>query len=183
MGAQDPDNKAAEGTEGQEGNEPNANEPAGAGTEPQGGEGQDGNDGDGGASEGGKSGATVNRHKYERDLAAKDKRIAELQAQIDEAAKTKEGRDDLQKKLDDMKAELDDEKVAHKLELAGCVNVKAAKALLDDYDGDVAKLKEECPYLFGKDKQTGTTGKKPSGAPSGEAKTIKDALRQIGEKQ
>lgn len=147
MGAQDPDNKAAEGTEGQEGNKPKANEPAGAGTEPQ----------------GGKPGATVNRHKYERDLAAKDKRIAELQAQIDEAAKTKEGRDDLQKKLDDMKAELDDEKVAHKLELAGCVNAKAAKALLDDYDGDVAKLKEECPYLFGKDKQTGTTGKKPEG--------------------
>lgn len=159
MGAQDPDNKAAEGTEGQEGNEP-----AGAGTEPQGGDGQEGNDGDGGgAGEGGKPCATVNRHKYERDLAAKDKRIAELQAQIDEAAKTKEGRDDLQKKLDDMKAELDDEKVAHKLELAGCVNVKAAKALLDDYDGDVAKLKEECPYLFGKDKQTGTTGKKPEG--------------------
>ena len=183
MGAQDPDNKAAEGTEGQEGNEPKANEPAGAGTEPHGGEGQEGNDGDGGgAGEGGKPGATVNRHKYERDLAAKDKRIAELQAQIDEAAKTKEGRDNLQKKLDDMKAELDGEKVAHKLEVAGCVNVKAAKALLDDYDGDVAKLKEECPYLFGKDKQTGTTGKKPSGAPSGEAKTIKDALRQIGEK-
>ena len=128
MGAQDPDNKAAEGTEGQEANEPKANEPkanepAGAGTEPQGGEDQEGNDGDGGrAGEGGKSGATVNRHKYERDLAAKDKRIAELQAQIDEAAKTKEGRDDLQKKLDDMKAELDGEKVAHKLELAGCVN-------------------------------------------------------------
>lgn len=169
MGAQDPDNKAAEGTEGQEGNEPKANEPAGAGTEPQGGEGQGGNDGDGGgAGEGGKPGATVNRHKYERDLAAKDKRIAELQAQIDEAAKTKEGRDDLQKKLDDMKAELDGEKVAHKLEVAGCVNAKAARALLDDYDGDVAKLKEECPYLFGKEKQTGSTGFKPNGAAGGD---------------
>lgn len=169
MGAQDPDNKAAEGTEGQEGNEPKANEPAGAGTEPQGGEGQGGNDGDGdGAGEGGKPGATVNRHKYERDLAAKDKRIAELQAQIDEAAKTKEGRDDLQKKLDEMKAEFEDEKVAHKLEVAGCVNVKAARALLDDYDGDVSKLKEECPYLFGKEKQTGSTGFKPNGAAGGD---------------
>ena len=178
MGAQDPDNKNTEGTEGQEGNEPSVNEPKGA----EGTEGQEGANDKGGEGEGDKPGATVNRHKYERDLAAKDKRIAELQAQIDEAAKTKEGRDNLQKKLDDMKAELDGEKVAHKLEVAGCVNVKAAKALLDDYDGDVAKLKEECPYLFGKDKQTGTTGKKPSGAPSGEAKTIKDALRQIGEK-
>ena len=160
MGAQDPDNKGTEGTEGQEGAE--GQEPKGTeGTEGQEGAGDEGN---GGAGEGGKPGATVNRHKYERDLAAKDKRIAELQAQLDEAAKTKEGRDDLQKKLDDMKAELDGEKVAHKLEVAGCVNVKAARALLDDYDGDVSKLKAECPYLFGKEKKTGSTGLKPEGA-------------------
>lgn len=162
MGAQDPENKQTEGTEGQEGaegNEPETNDGA-EGTEGQEGAGEGGNGGEG---EGGKPGATVNRHKYERDLAAKDKRIAELQAQIDEAAKTKQGRDDLQKKLDDMKAELDGEKVAHKLEVAGCRNVKAARALLDDYDGDVAKLKAECPYLFGKDKHTGTTGLKPEG--------------------
>lgn len=164
MGAQDPDNKAAEGTEGQEGaegNDPETNDGA------EGTEGQEGNN-EGGEGEGGKPGATVNRHKYERDLAAKDKRIAELQAQIDEAAKTKEGRDDLQKKLDEVKAEFEDEKVAHKLEVAGCVNVKAARALLDDYDGDVSKLKEECPYLFGKEKQTGSTGFKPNGAAGGD---------------
>ena len=163
MGAQDPENKPTERTEGQEGaegNEPNADGEATEGTEGQEGAGEGGNGGEG---EGGNPGATVNRHKYERDLAAKDKRIAELQAQIDEAAKTKQGRDDLQKKLDDMKAELDGEKVAHRLEVAGCRNVKAARALLDDYDGDVAKLKAECPYLFGKDKQTGTTGLKPEG--------------------
>ena len=146
MGAQDPENKPTEGTEGQEGaegTEPNADGETTEGTEGQEGNGEGGNGGEG---EGGKPGATVNRHKYERDLAAKDKRIAELQAQID-----------------DMKAELDGEKVAHKLEVAGCRNVKAARALLDDYDGDVAKLKAECPYLFGKDKQTGATGLKPEG--------------------
>ena len=127
------------------------------------GAGTEGNDGD----EGGKPGATVNRHKYERDLQAKDKEIEELKAQIAEAAKTKEGREALEKKVDDLKAQMASEKVGYQLELAGCVNVKAAKALLDDYDGDVAKLKEACPYLFGKEKQTGTTGKKPAG-PAGD---------------
>lgn len=168
MGAQDPDNKPAEDTEGTEGAGAEGQEPTngtnGEGASTEGTEGQGGsNEGGEGNGEGGKPGATVNRHKYERELAAKDKTIAELQAQIDEAAKTKEGRDDLQKKLDEMKAELDGEKVAHKLEVAGCRNVKAARALLDDYDGDVAKLKEACPYLFGKDKQTGSTGFKPEG--------------------
>ena len=169
MGAQDPDNKPAESTtEGTEGAGAEGQEPSngtnGEGASTEGTEGQGGSNESGeGNGEGGKPGATVNRHKYERELAAKDKTIAELQAQIDEAAKTKEGRDDLQKKLDEMKAELDGEKVAHKLEVAGCRNVKAARALLDDYDGDVAKLKEACPYLFGKDKQTGSTGFKPEG--------------------
>lgn len=117
-----------------------------------------------GGGEGGKPGATVNRHKYERDLEAKDKEIEELKAQIAEAAKTKEGREELEKKMDDLKAQMASEKVGYQLELAGCVNVKAAKALLDDYDGDVAKLKEACPYLFGKEKKTGATGAKPTGA-------------------
>ena len=153
---QDP--KDPEGTEGganTEGNaqgDPKPKDPEGNGTNPEGA-------GEGGG-EGGKPGATVNRHKYERDLEAKDKEIEELKAQIAEAAKTKEGREELEKKMDDL---------------------KAAKALLDDYDGNVAKLKEACPYLFGKEKHTGTTGVKPSGAPSGEAKTIREALRQIGE--
>nr|DAQ98699.1 MAG TPA: minor structural protein [Caudoviricetes sp.] len=174
---QDP--KDPEGTEGganTEGNaqgDPKPKDPEGNGTSPEGA-------GEGGG-EGGKPGATVNRHKYERDLEAKDKEIEELKAQIAEAAKTKEGREELEKKMDDLKAQMASEKVGYQLELAGCVNVKAAKALLDDYDGNVAKLKEACPYLFGKEKHTGTTGVKPSGAPSGEAKTIREALRQIGE--
>ncbi|MFR5092565.1 MAG: hypothetical protein ACLTDR_11690 [Adlercreutzia equolifaciens] len=49
--------------------------------------------------------------------------------------------------------------------MSGCVDVKAAKARLADFDGDVAKLKESCPYLFEeKPKQTGSTGKPPAGA-------------------
>lgn len=107
----------------------------------------------------------INREKYARDMKAKDDKIAELQAQLDERAKTEEGRASLKKELDDLKAEMAGERVAHKLEMAGCRNVKAAKALLDDYDGDVAKLKEECPYLF-EGKKAGSTGLKPEGGAS-----------------
>lgn len=107
----------------------------------------------------------INREKYQRDIAAKDKEIADLKAQIAEAAKTEEGRKALEEKIAKLEADQKDEQVTHKLELAGCRNTKAAKALLDDYDGDVAKLKEDCPYLFsdGKNKQTGSTGLKPDG--------------------
>ena len=107
----------------------------------------------------------INREKYQRDIAAKDKEIADLKAQIAEAAKTEEGRKALEEKIAKLEADQKDEWVTHKLELAGCRNTKAAKALLDDYDGDVAKLKEDCPYLFsdGKNKQTGSTGLKPDG--------------------
>lgn len=107
----------------------------------------------------------INREKYQRDIAAKDKEIADLKAQIAEAAKTEEGRKALEEKIAKLEADQKDERVTHKLELAGCRNTKAAKALLDDYDGDVAKLKEDCPYLFsdGKNKQTGSTGLKPDG--------------------
>lgn len=107
----------------------------------------------------------INREKYQRDIAAKDKEIADLKAQIAEAAKTEEGRKALEEKIAKLEANQKDERVTHKLELAGCRNTKAAKALLDNYDGDVAKLKEDCPYLFsdGKNKQTGSTGLKPDG--------------------
>ena len=107
----------------------------------------------------------INREKYQRDIAAKDKEIADLKAQIAEAAKTEEGRKALEEKIAKLEADQKDERVTHKLELAGCRNTKAAKALLDDYDGDVAKLKEDCPYLVsdGKNKQTGSTGLKPDG--------------------
>lgn len=109
----------------------------------------------------------INREKYQRDIEAKDKQIAELQAQLDEKSKTEEGRAALKAELDKLKADMADERVDHKLELAGCLNAKAAKALLGDYGGDVAKLKEACPYLFGAEKKTGSTGLKPEGGADG----------------
>ena len=106
----------------------------------------------------------INRGRYDRDIKAKDDEIAALKKQLEEAGtKAKSGEDAL-KEVQQLKQQLADEKVDRALEGAGCINLKAAKALLDDYKGDVAKLKEACPYLF--KKQTGSTGAKPGGAPS-----------------
>lgn len=105
----------------------------------------------------------INREKYQRDMKAKDDKIAELQAQLDEKSKTEQGRAELKAEMDKLRAEMADERVSHKLEMAGCKNAKAAKALLEDYDGDVDKLKADCPYLFSDDKKTGSTGLKPDG--------------------
>lgn len=164
-GQQDPKSKLAEGPEGNPAEsaktDETASEPKPAGDEPGA---PDGTELAGSGGNDGKLGATVNRHKYERDLEAKDREIEELKAQIAEAAETKEGRAALERKVEDLKAQMASEKVSHQLELAGCVNAKAALAVLDDYEGDVSKLKEACPYLFGKDKKTGSTGVKPEGA-------------------
>ncbi len=122
----------------------------------------------------------INAEKYKRDMEKKDAKIAELEAKIAEQAKTEEGRKELQKQIDEMKASQADERVTHKLEMAGCKNTKAAKALLDDYNGDVAKLKEECPYLFEGKKESGSTGGKPGGAPSDKEKRLAEARKIAG---
>ena len=141
-------------------------------TEPEEGAGEDpGAEGQGGGEADVKDGhgqPGINREKYQRDIEAKDKQIAELQAQLDEKSKTEEGRAALKAELDKLKADMADERTDHKLQLAGCLNAKAAKALLGDYDGDVAKLKEGCPYLFESKKQTGSTGFKPEGGAGGD---------------
>lgn len=106
----------------------------------------------------------INRGRYDRDMKAKDDEIAALKKQLDEAKKGAEDNAAALKRVEALEAQLADEKVDRALEGAGCINLKAAKALLDDYKGDVGKLKEACPYLF--KKQTGSTGAKPGGAPS-----------------
>lgn len=118
----------------------------------------------------------INKERHEKEMAAKDAEIAKLQEQLAEAAKTEEGRKELQKQIDEMKASQADERVTHKLEMAGCKNTKAAKALLDDYDGDISKLKEACPYLFEDEKQKGKTGGKPIGSAG---KSIEDKIDSV----
>ena len=111
----------------------------------------------------------INREKYQRDLKAKEDEIAELRKQLDEKSKTEEGRAELQKQIDELKAKAADDATTYALKDAGCnaKAIKAAKALLPDYEGDVDKLKAECPFLFSEEKKTGTTGLKPEGAADG----------------
>ncbi|MBQ9043840.1 MAG: hypothetical protein IJ111_13625 [Eggerthellaceae bacterium] len=127
----------------------------------------------------------INREKYQRDIEARDAKIADLQAKLDEAAKTEEGRAELQRQLDEFKAEADSAKTDLALERAGCTDPKkadAARALLAGYGGDVASLKADHPYLFDdkQQRQTGTTGGKPGGAPDPSDERRQKARRAAG---
>lgn len=109
----------------------------------------------------------INKERHEREMAAKDAEIAELKKKIEEASKAEQGRKDLEDKIKALEESQAEERVTHKLELEGCVDIKAARARLDDFEGDVKKLKSECPYLFAQEKQAGKTGLKPEGAAKG----------------
>lgn len=106
----------------------------------------------------------INRDKYERDIKERDDKIAELEAQIAEASKSDETAKELKEKIEALKAESADKDLTYELAMAGCVDAKAAKARLEDFEGDVNKLKAACPYLFAEEKKTGSTGRKPVGA-------------------
>ncbi len=111
----------------------------------------------------------ISKAKYEREMAAKDAEIEELKKQVSEAVKTEEGRKALEEKLKGFETNQADMRTEYELKLAGCRDdnaVKAAKALLSDYEGDITKLKTACPYLF-EVKKTGSTGGKPAGATQG----------------
>lgn len=101
----------------------------------------------------------ISKGKYDREIQQRDKKIAELEAKIDEASKTAEAKADLEKQIKQLKQDLKDKGIDSELQLAGCVNVKAARAVLDDYQS-VDELKEKCPYLFAQ--QQGSTGRKPN---------------------
>lgn len=113
----------------------------------------------------------VNCEKYRRDIESRDAKIAELEGKLAEAAKTEEGRAELKKQLDEVRAEADAAKVDLELERAGCTDRRksdAARALLGAYGGDVAKLKAEHPYLFEQPGRSGSTGGRPAGPPDAE---------------
>lgn len=107
---------------------------------------------------------------YKAALASRDERIAELEAQVAEAAASKEATEKLSAEIEKVRAEAADERVAYELRLAGVRNVKAAKALLPDYEGDVAKLREGEPLLFAKHaaEPAGATRLEPAGAATSE---------------
>ena len=100
-------------------------------------------------------------------MADRDKKIAELEAQIADAAKTVESANALAKQIEELKAATDAERVGYELKLAGCRSVRAGRVLLADHEGDMAALKKAEPWLFG-DAPGGATGLEPAGASKGE---------------
>lgn len=121
----------------------------------------------------------ISKGKYMRDLAEKDAEIEKLRAQIDEASKSDEARKVLQEQIDALKNSQSDMQVEYELKLAGCKNNKAAKALLDDFEGDIEKLKEAEPWMF-ETKPQGSTGLKGSGATDTKADAIARARKAAG---
>lgn len=136
--------------------------------DPQAGEG--GKPQDPGGGEGGKpqDPQSANIHKLERDVANRDKRIKELEEQLEEATGGKKTADDrlaeVEKQLKAIAEERDAAKADSKLTAAGCIDCELGRAALASFDGDVDALKEAKPYLF-EQKRTApaSTGGKPAG--------------------
>ena len=118
------------------------------------------------------AGSTVSRHKYERDTG-------KLQAENDALKAENEGYKALKAEFEQFKASQEAEKSDKALSDDGCIDVKAASARLPEFDGDISKLKDECPYLFASKDNAKSTGGNPKGKPDGDgtAKTIRDGLK------
>lgn len=114
------------------------------------------------------------RADYEAALRERDDRIAELEGEIAEAAKTAEK---LRAEMDELRRQGDEQRIGFELQIAGARNVKTARALLADYGNDIDKLKAAEPWLFGASTlapaQTGATGLPNAGAASDEGATVK----------
>lgn len=120
---------------------------------------------------------------WEKQIADRDARIAELEGQVAEAAKTAEAAEKLRGEVAEVKAQAESDRIDFRLQLAGVRNVKAARALLGDHDNDVDKLKEAEPWLFEGDGRhaakggsaggTGTTGLPNAGAATDSGKQLR----------
>ena len=73
-----------------------------------------------------------------------------------------EAADPMEARVRELEAQLAAQSVEFKLTLAGARNVKAARALLDEHDGDVNALKAAEPWLFETSQPT-SQEKKPRG--------------------
>lgn len=124
----------------------------------------EGNDGDDGKVLDSHGQPGINKERHDKEVAELKKQIEELKADAAEAAESKAKRDEFEQKVSDLEGKLADSELSRKLEKAGCRSVKAAKALLPDYDGDVEKLRAAEPFLFEEVKPTGSTGFKPKAA-------------------
>lgn len=162
MAVEDLGNKADD-NEPQGGAEPTGAEPTDP--KPDGADGGKGEPDDGVVDSHGQPG--INKERHDKEVSDLKAEIAKLKSEAADASEAKAKREEYEKKIADLEAKMADTEVAHKLELAGCLSVKAAKALLGDFDGDVSKLKAECPYLFQAEKKKGSTGLDPKGPSTG----------------
>lgn len=122
------------------------------------------------------------RIDYETALKERDARIAELEGEIAEAAKTAEGAEKLRAEMDELRRKGDEERVGFELQLAGARNVKAARALLADHDNDIEKLRAAEPWLFSAPAApapTGATGLPSAGAAGADESTQMSRWRRI----
>ena len=118
----------------------------------------------------------VNGTDWEKAIAERDERIAALERQVADAAKSAEAADALRAEIAELKAQGESDRIDFKLQLAGVRNVKAARAVLADHGGDVDKLKEAEPWLFDDSPakpQGGRTGLPNAGTSSDSGKTLK----------
>lgn len=90
----------------------------------------------------------MNGTDWENAVAERDEKIAALETQVAEAAKNAETAEQLRGEIAELKAQGESDRIDFKLQLAGVRNVKAARAMLGDYDGEVDALKAAEPWLF-----------------------------------
>lgn len=123
-----------------------------------------------------------NVHKLERDVANRDKRIAELEAKL--AASERGGSDleariaALEKQATESATEAANAKADAALAAAGCVDRELGRTALAAFDGDVDRLKEAKPYLFPSGARMSTGGSR-SGSAGGVARNIREGLQAI----
>ena len=79
-------------------------------------------------------------------MKAKDDKVAKLAKQVEDLTTNAKESSDALSEVKKLRDELAGKDVTHALQGAGCINEKAAKALLGDYEGAVEKLKEACLY-------------------------------------
>ncbi|WP_373580866.1 hypothetical protein [Collinsella aerofaciens] len=121
------------------------------------------------------AGSGAGAEAYEKQLAERDSRIAELEAQVADAAKNAEAAEGLRAEIAAMKEQGESDRIDFKLQLAGCRNVKAARAVLAGHGGDVDALKAAEPWMFADapQKQIGKTGLPNAGTAIDESKQMK----------
>ena len=156
----------------------------GAAQQAQGASAQVSGEGAAGGGAGGEKAAAAADEGVARARAERDAKIAELEGEIAEAAKTAEAAERLRAEMDELRRKGDEERVGFELQIAGTRNVKAARALLSDYDNDIEKLKAAEPWLFGAGvaapARAGATGLPNAGAATDEGARMRRWRRIAG---